>query len=75
VRQWLAQARPDVAIVFYNDHGLNFFLDAMPTFAVGAAADYPNEDEGWGLPSTRPFKGIRRFPGTLSRNWWAVALT
>ena len=28
----------DVAVVFYNDHGLNFFLDKMPTFAVGAAA-------------------------------------
>ncbi|GHC94135.1 class III extradiol dioxygenase family protein [Novosphingobium pokkalii] len=57
VRQWLAQARPDVAIVFYNDHGLNFFLDAMPTFAVGAAADYPNEDEGWGLPVYKTFQG------------------
>ena len=29
--------KPDVAVVIYNDHGLNFFLDKMPTFAVGAA--------------------------------------
>ena len=57
VRQWLAEARPDVAIVFYNDHGLNFFLDAMPTFAVGAAARYDNADEGWGLPLYKSFKG------------------
>ena len=49
--------RPDVAVVVYNDHGLNFFLDKMPTFAIGAAAEYSNADEGWGLPVVRPFPG------------------
>jgi len=57
VRDWLAEVRPDVAIVIYNDHGLNFFLDAMPTFAIGAATEYRNEDEGWGIPTIPPFKG------------------
>lgn len=57
VREWLARARPDVAIVFYNDHGLNFFLDKMPTFAIGAAAEYRNADEGWGIPVLAPHKG------------------
>jgi protocatechuate 4,5-dioxygenase beta chain len=56
-QDWLAEVRPDIAVVFYNDHGLNFFLDAMPTFAVGAAAEYRNADEGWGLPVTKPFVG------------------
>jgi protocatechuate 4,5-dioxygenase beta chain len=54
---WLARAKPDVAVIFYNDHGLNFFLDKLPTFAVGAAADYRNADEGWGIPTVRPFSG------------------
>ncbi|MBN9145066.1 MAG: protocatechuate 3,4-dioxygenase [Novosphingobium sp. 63-713] len=57
VHEWLAQVKPDVAIVFNNDHGLNFFLDKMPTFAVGAAAEYHNADEGWGLPIYKPFAG------------------
>ena len=57
VQRWLAQAKPDVAVVFYNDHGLNFFLDKMPTFAVGAAAHYHNADEGWGIPTLPAFKG------------------
>ena len=57
VHEWLAKTQPDVAVVFSNDHGLNFFLDKMPTFAVGAAAEYQNEDEGWGLPLYKPFKG------------------
>lgn len=57
VREWLAQAKPDVVVLFYNDHGLNFFLDKMPTFAVGAAAEYRNADEGWGIPTLPPFAG------------------
>ncbi len=57
VHAWLANARPDVAVIFYNDHGLNFFLDKMPTFAVGAAPEYRNADEGWGIPTVRPFAG------------------
>jgi len=44
-------------VVFSNDHGLNFFLDKMPTFAVGAAAEYRNEDEGWGIPVSHALAG------------------
>ena len=57
-REWLAVEKPDVAVVFYNDHGLNFFLDKMPTFAVGAAREYRNDDEGWGIPTLPPFSGV-----------------
>ncbi|MBC5767916.1 class III extradiol dioxygenase family protein [Ramlibacter albus] len=57
VHRWLADVKPDVAVVFYNDHGLNFFLDKMPTFAVGAAPEYRNADEGWGIPTLPPFRG------------------
>jgi len=56
-RAWLAKARPDVVVLIYNDHGLNFFLDKLPTFAVGAAAEYRNADEGWGLPVQQPYPG------------------
>jgi protocatechuate 4,5-dioxygenase beta chain len=57
VHGWLDSVQPDVAVVIYNDHGLNFFLDKMPTFAVGAASQYRNADEGWGLPVVPPFPG------------------
>ena len=57
IRQWLDAHKPDIAVVFYNDHGLNFFLDKMPTFAIGAAAEYQNADEGWGIPTLPPFAG------------------
>src|SRR5512135_67424 len=55
--EWLRKVKPDIAVVVYNDHGLNFFLDKMPTFAIGAAAEYRNADEGWGIPTLPPFRG------------------
>jgi protocatechuate 4,5-dioxygenase beta chain len=66
IHRWLAQARPDVVVVFYNDHGLNFFLDKMPTFAVGAAKEYSHADEGWGLPVQKPF------PGDTGLSWHVI---
>jgi len=66
VHEWLRQVRPDVAVVVYNDHGLNFFLDKMPTFAIGAADEYVNADEGWGLPVVRPF------PGDAELSWHVI---
>jgi protocatechuate 4,5-dioxygenase, beta chain len=65
VRAWLEAARPTVAIVVYNDHGLNFFLDKMPTFAIGAAPEYRNADEGWGLPTLNAFPGDPAFSWNL----------
>jgi protocatechuate 4,5-dioxygenase beta chain len=66
VREWLDHERPDVAVAFYNDHGLNFFLDKIPTFAVGAALSYKNADEGWGLPEVPPF------PGSPTLSWHII---
>jgi protocatechuate 4,5-dioxygenase beta chain len=66
VHYWLARTKPDVAVVFYNDHGLNFFLDKLPTFAVGAAAEYRSEDEGWGIPVSRTV------PGETALSWHII---
>jgi protocatechuate 4,5-dioxygenase beta chain len=57
IHRWLDEVKPDVAVVLYNDHGLNFFLDKMPTFAIGAAPQYTHADEGWGIPTVPPFPG------------------
>ena len=61
VHEWLARVRPDAVVVVYNDHGLQFFLDKLPTFAVGAADEYRNADEGWGLPTLPPYRGDAAF--------------
>ena len=60
-KAWLKKANPDLIIVVYNDHGLNFFLDKVPTFALGCADIYENSDEGWGLKPVAPFQGDVQF--------------
>ncbi len=66
VHDWLAKEKPDVCVVFYNDHGLNFFLDKMPTFAIGAAPEYRHEDEGWGIAFEKPY------PGHAALSWHII---
>ena len=68
VQSWLSEVQPDVAVVIYNDHGLNFFLDNLPTFAVGAAAEYRSADEGWGLPLTQ----TQPYPGEPEMSWHII---
>lgn len=57
VHEWLETNTPDTVIIISNDHGLNFFLDKMPTFAIGAAHEYCSADEGWGLHTIKPVLG------------------
>ncbi len=57
VREWLAEQKPDVIIHFYNDHGLEMFLDKKPTYAIGCAPQYENADEGWGIQPIPPITG------------------
>jgi protocatechuate 4,5-dioxygenase beta chain len=47
-REWLAEHRPDVAIVIYNDHANGIDLDIVPTFGIGTADRYEVADEGFG---------------------------
>jgi protocatechuate 4,5-dioxygenase beta chain len=56
-QDWVIEHRPDVAFVIFNDHGSSFFLDKVPTFAVGCAEEYRPVDEGWGSRAIPPFKG------------------
>ena len=57
MRAWLARERPDVLIVFFNDHFTSFFQDNLPTFALGVGAEHPVADEGWGKRPLPPIPG------------------
>ena len=56
-KKWLAQLKPDVAIVVYNDHASAFSLEIIPTFALGCAEEFPPADEGWGPRPVPVVKG------------------
>jgi hypothetical protein len=55
--EWMAQTKPDVAIVVYNDHASAFSVEMIPTFALGCAAEFPPADEGWGPRPVPVLKG------------------
>ena len=56
VAEWLAAAKPDVLVTFFNDHASSFFFDLYPTFAVGIGEEFEVADEGGGK---RPLPAIR----------------
>ena len=56
-KKWMAQTKPDVAIVVYNDHASAFSVEMIPTFALGCAAEFPPADEGWGPRPVPVLKG------------------
>lgn len=60
-KQWVKDHRPDIAVVVFNDHGNAFFLDRVPTFAVGCAPSYKPIDEGWGPRRIPDFQGDENF--------------
>src|SRR5438093_124417 len=53
----MANTKPDVAIVVYNDHASAFSVEMIPTFALGCAAEFPPADEGWGPRPVPVLKG------------------
>jgi len=58
VKQWLADTvRPDALVFVYNDHGSDFALDRVPTFAIGVREEYRQADEGFGERPLPPVKG------------------
>jgi protocatechuate 4,5-dioxygenase beta chain len=56
-KQWIAEAKPDVIVLVYNDHASNFSLEIIPTFAIGCADEFAPADEGYGARPVPVVKG------------------
>jgi len=56
-KKWIAELKPDVVILVYNDHASAFSVELIPTFALGCAAEFPPADEGWGARPVPVVKG------------------
>jgi gallate dioxygenase len=57
VQQWLAEKRPDVLFLIFNDHVTSFFFDHYSHFALGVGDSYSVADEGGGARALPPVKG------------------
>ena len=67
-REWIAQNKPDVCIVVYNDHASRFALDLTPTFALGVATEFLPHDEGYGPRPVPVVKGDTEFGWHLAES-------
>ncbi|MDB5929335.1 MAG: protocatechuate 3,4-dioxygenase [Polaromonas sp.] len=66
VRDWIADRKPDVLLVIYNDHVTSFFFDHYSAFALGIGEQYAVADEGGGprdLPPVPGHTGLSRHIG------------
>ncbi len=70
-QRWLDAQRPDLLVIFYNDHMNRFFFDAFPTFALGAGDLHPQADEGWGKRDLPDLRGHPEFAWHLARSLMA----
>ena len=57
IRGWLAEKRPDVFFVIFNDHVTSFFFDHYSHFALGIGESYAPADEGGGPRALPPVRG------------------
>jgi protocatechuate 4,5-dioxygenase beta chain len=67
MREWLQRTKPDVIILFTNDHFTSFFLDIIPTFAIAVAGQHEIADEGWGKRALPEVPGHTELAWHLSR--------
>jgi protocatechuate 4,5-dioxygenase, beta chain len=67
-RKWIAEQKPDVIILVYNDHASAFSLEMIPTFALGCAAEFPPADEGWGPRKVPVVKGHPEFAWHIAQS-------
>ena len=58
-QKWIAEEKPDVIFLVYNDHASNFDMRVIPTFAIGCGEQFGIADEGWG---PRPVPDIMGHP-------------
>jgi len=57
VQRWLAEKKPDVLFLIFNDHVTSFFFDHYSHFALGVGESYAVADEGGGARALPPVKG------------------
>jgi len=57
IRKWLAEKKPDVLFIIFNDHVTSFFFDHYSHFALGIGDSYSVADEGGGPRALPPAPG------------------
>ncbi|NQV56746.1 MAG: protocatechuate 3,4-dioxygenase [Rhodospirillales bacterium] len=67
-KKWIAETKPDVIFLCYNDHASAFDLKIIPTFAIGCAEEFQPADEGWGPRKVPMVKGHPEFASHIAQS-------
>lgn len=67
-KKWIAEQKPDVVFLVYNDHATAFSLDMIPTFAIGCAERFKPADEGWGARPVPVVEGHPELAGHIAQS-------
>ena len=57
IQAWIAEKRPDVLLMIYNDHVTSFFFDHYSAFTLGVGERWSVADEGGGARDLPPIDG------------------
>src|SRR5262249_6094060 len=71
LREWIAQRRPDVLLLVYNDHVTSFFFDHYAAFALGVGEQWSVADEGGGARDLPPIAGHPALAAHVGRSLMA----
>jgi len=66
--RWLAEKKPDVLVLVYNDHITSFFFDHYSAFALGIGPEWPVADEGGGPRKLPPIAGHPELAAHIGRS-------
>ncbi len=67
-KKWMADEKPDVIFLVYNDHCTAFDATVIPTFALGCATEYQPADEGWGPRPVPVVKGHQELSAHIAQS-------
>lgn len=67
-KRWIANEKPDVIFLVYNDHCTAFDATVIPTFALGCATEYQPADEGWGPRPVPIVKGHQALSAHIAQS-------
>jgi len=67
-KKWIAEEKPDVIFLVYNDHCTAFDARIIPTFALGCASEYTPADEGWGPRPVPVVRGHRELSAHIAQS-------
>lgn len=68
VAAWLADKRPDVLLLIYNDHVTSFFFDHYSAFTLGVGPEWQVADEGAGARDLPPIEGHPALAAHIGRS-------